>query len=119
MVEMDTTTIGPPDIRGNVQFKSPLPAFTENQYKNLKFNQHYMKHAGTVFVGSEDASNNSLEINLNNLPSKNKRSQTGNFYGVLLHNSSTKNDSVTLNMETTLEIGFMEHPSENRLPYIY
>jgi len=112
-------TAGPPDTQGNVSLKDPLPLFTENTYKNLNFTSHYLKHQGTVYVSSEDGSAGQTTIEFPFLPSKNKRQQTGSFYGVVLHNSSLKNNAETLNIDASLEISFMEIPSDNRLPFIY
>ena len=108
-----------PDRQGETTFKQPLPTLTANQYKNFKFTHHYMKHQGTIFLSSEDGSPAQGEINFSRVPPKVKRMQTGAFWGVVLTNDSIKNDGATLNVDISTEFSFMEHPTDNRLPYIY
>jgi len=92
---------------------------TENTIKNYKFLQHYIKKRGTVFVTNEDGGNGGeVTININRVPPKCRRSQTGMYWGLFFHNNSDKNGSETLNLDATIEESFEEIPSDNRLPYI-
>lgn len=115
------SVVGSPGAtQGEVTWMSPIDATTvlSNTIKNFKFIQHYMHHKGTVTLTPTDGGQPNAEININRLPPKCRRSQTGMFYGILLHNDSNKNDSNTLNSDASVEVSFNETPSDNRLPYI-
>lgn len=90
-----------------------------NTIKNFKFVAHYMKHRGTVFVTNEDGGNGGeVTININKVPAKCRRSQTGMFWGLIFHNDSDKNGSETLILDATINASFEEIPSDNRLPFL-
>lgn len=116
----DTTTTGPADKRGEVGEKAITNTLiVDNTIKNYKFLQHYIKNIGTVFVTNEDGGNGGeVTIDINRIPSKCRRSQTGMAWYVLFHNNSDKNGSETLNLDATIDVSFEEIPSDNRLPYI-
>lgn len=116
----DSTTVGPADLRGGIALKTITNTLiTENTIKNYKFLQHYIKKRGTVFVTNEDGGNGGeVTININRVPPKCRRSQTGMYWGLFFHNNSDKNGSETLNLDATIEESFEEIPSDNRLPYI-
>ena len=118
MITFNTTSANNPDLRGEVDWENVHSTlFTLNNYKNSKFDQHYLRKVGTVYVNSEDANQSEFSFDINQIPSKVKRSQTGMFYSILLHNESEKNGAKTLQIDATAEISFQETPSANRLPY--
>ena len=114
-----TGTAGGVDERGNVNFKAPHITWTENNYKNFKGLQRHIKFLGTMFISSEDGGTPAAEFMIQGLPAKCRRSQTGMFYGLILHYSSTKNNAATANIDASIEINFEEIPANNRLPFLW
>lgn len=119
-VQIDTTTVGPADLRGQVTTKAMTTTLiVENTINNYKFLQHYIKKMGTIFITNEDGGNGGeVTINIDKVPAKCRRSQTGMFWGLFLHNNSDKNGAETLTLDCTVEESFDEIPSDNRLPFI-
>lgn len=117
---MDTTTVGPADLRGLVTFKAHVNTLiVKNTINNKKFLQHYIKHRGTIFVTNEDAGNGGeVTVKINRIPDKCKRSQTGMLWGIFFKNDSQLNGSETLNLDASKNCSFEEVPSENRLPWL-
>ena len=107
----------PGNAQGNVQFKDVLPTWTENIYKNFKGLQRNIHFLGTVFVSSEDGGTPEASFIVSRLPGKCRRSQTGMFYGMMFHYSSTKNTAATASIEASVDISFDEIPSSERVPY--
>lgn len=116
----DSTTVGPADLRGELGAKAITNTLVvKNTIKNYKFLQHYIKPIGTVFVTNEDGGNGGdVTINVNRVPPKCRRSQTGMLWALIFHNDADSNGNETLNLDATLDASFEEIPSENRLPYI-
>lgn len=116
----DSTTVGPADKRGAIARKAITTTLVvENTIKNYKFLQHYMHKRGTLFLTNEDGGNGGeATFTVNRVPPKCRRSQTGMYWGIILHNDADKNGSETLTLDATIEESFEEVPSENRLPYI-
>ncbi len=107
---------------GEVTFKDPIITWTENNYKNYKGIQKHIKFLGTVFVSSEDGGAPAAQFKISGIPGKNRRSQTGMFYGLMLHYSTDKNDSTgqaACTVDCTVDLKFHETPSENRLPFVW
>ena len=105
------------NLEGQVNFKGVKVIWAENTYKNFKGLQRNITHLGTITLSSEDGGHPTAEFMINGLPSKVKRSQTGMFYGLLFHYSSTKNTAATVNVISTAEVKFSETPASNRIPY--
>ena len=103
--------------QGEVGFKVPIITWTENNYKSFKGIQRITKFIGTVFLSSEDGGTPSAEFMISQLPAKCRRSQTGMFFGLMLHYSSTKNSEPTANVDASVDISFDEYPASNRLPF--
>lgn len=116
----DNTTTGPADLRGQISGKAITNTLVaKNTIKNHKFLQHYMQLQGTVFVTNEDGGNGGeVTININRVPPKCKRSQTGMFWCLIFHNDADQNGSETLALDSTIDSSFEEIPTDNRLPYI-
>ncbi len=115
----DSTTTGPPDIRGAITAKAITAAIVlDNIYKSFKFIQRYMKKVGRVYVSASDGGKAEAQLVITDIPAKCRRSQTGMFYGLILHNDSTANNAATLNLDVTVDLSFIEHPTSNRLPFI-
>nr|AGG39821.1 hypothetical protein [Diporeia sp. associated circular virus] len=119
-VTFDNSSVGPPELLGEVDWKIPtVGQVVNNTINNFKFLQHYIKKMGTITFGGVDSGTNTVEIPINHIPEKCRRSQTGMFYGYLFENDSDKNGSVTLNLSYDLDNSFEEAPSQFRLPYLY
>lgn len=119
-ITFDNVTVGPADLRGAIGFKTVTATLiVENIIKNKKFLQHYIQKIGSVTLTSEDGNDPFTKFRVNRVPLKCRRSQTGMFWGLFFVNDSEKNNSDTLNLDTFMELSFNEHPSENRLPYLY
>jgi len=114
-----TTAGGAGDDRGTVVFKTMLSTYvTDNVLKSYKGIQHYMKKVGTITLGSTDSGSETAEIILNQFPDKVRRSQTGMFYGYIIHNNSDANNGNSITMRYSIDNSFTEIPSTNRLPYL-
>lgn len=118
-VSMDTTTTGPPDLRGTVSAKAmSATLILKNNWNNFKGVQHYMEYLGDIQVPPEDGGNGGLiEIQLNGLPPKCRRSNEGMFYAYFFSNDSDQNGAETMQIDSTVDISFMETPSDNRIPF--
>ena len=113
------TTGGVGDNRGFIDYKAMTATLvTDNEWKNYKFIQHYLKKLGTLSIGNADSGKNEVEMTINQIPPQCRRSQTGMFYGILFHNEASKNASATVNVNPFLDLKFLETPTTNRLPYI-
>lgn len=119
LLTFDTTAGSPGNNKGAVLSKTPTSSLlSANTVKNFKFIQHYLKFKGTITISANDANRPTAEININQLPAKVRRSQTGMYYGIVLHNDTIKNDGSTITQTITSDISFEEIPSDHRLPYI-
>lgn len=122
-VQFDTTapTDPPYDLRGRVTTKTPaIGLVSNNAFNNFKIIQHYMKYRGPITLGASDGSPTpQVEININRVPRKNRRSNMGNYWGLIILNDSDKNGAGIFSGEATLTASFDELPSDNRLPYVY
>lgn len=116
----DSTTVGPADLRGAVAFKTMTSTLiVKNTIHNFKFVQHYIKARGTIFVTNEDGGNGGeVTINVNRVPAKCRRSQTGMMWALFFHNDSDANGAETLALDATMDTSFEEIPSDNRLPFL-
>lgn len=117
-VTFDSTLLVP-DNRGLVAYKAMTSTLiSENQIKNFKFLQHYIQEKGTIQLGAAGASDSQVQIDINEVPAKCRRSQTGMFWSLYFHNNSDKNAGATLNLTSTINVGFEEIPADLRLPFI-
>lgn len=89
----------------------------DQDIKNYKFQQHYLKKVGTVTLGNTDTTNVAT-FKVNQIPPKCRRSQTGMLYAYIFANDSVKNGGATINLDYTLETKFSETPTDLRLPFI-
>lgn len=110
-VDFDTSSTN----EGEVDFKSVPITLTTNGYKNYKFVQHYMKYLGRIVIPQGGNAN----ININKIPSKCIRSQTGMFWGLMVHNPSQLNSGNAFQGAVQLSSSFEEIPSDERLPWLY
>ena len=106
------------NVEGQVTWKGIHPADLSIQdWNNLKTQQHYMQHMGTVTIGNAD-NENTVELELNRIPPKVRRSQTGMFWGLLFLYDFTKNSAAVADLDFNQTVKFDEHPSDQRLPYL-
>ena len=113
-VEFDELTA---NREGEVRFKSTHVTWTDNVFKNFKGLQRNIKFLGTLFVSSEDGGSPEASFIIRGIPAKVRRSQTGMFYGLMFHYSSTKNSAATQTLDSSMDVNFAELPASNRLPY--
>lgn len=113
------TTGGTPNAAGQVDWATLTSgAMNENTILNSKFLQHFYQKLGDITLGQEGTGKETVEININGIPSKCKRSQTGMFFGYIFANDSDKNEGRTLALDYSFLNHFIEIPSENRLPWL-
>ena len=105
------------DVQGQVGFKSTHVIWTENTYKNFKGLQRHISLLGTVALTSEDGGAPHAEFTIRGLPPKCRRSQTGMFYGLMYHYSSTKNTTAVADIQISVDTKFNEIPADNRIPF--
>lgn len=116
----DTTVpLNPPyDKRGEIGIAIPaVGVLSANDWSNFKFQQHYLKLKGSVTIGNTDGTN-TAEFIIDRVPPKVRRSQTGMMWCHIFVYDTLKNVAANANLEYSEEVTFMEHPSEQRLPYI-
>ncbi len=113
-------TTGESDKRGTVYGKTIAPKYmSKNQIKSYKYIQRYVKHRGLAWLPTEDGGNGGkVVIQINRVPPKCVRSQTGMFWALFFVNDSGQNGSQTLNLDAQADISFNEIPSAERLPYL-
>lgn len=92
---------------------------TDNIYRSFKLIQKYMRKIGQITLGNVDSTNEIAEIVFNEIPEKCRRSQTGMFWGIVVHNPTEINAGKTTSLIATLDINFTEHPADSRMPYLY
>lgn len=110
--------VGPPDLRGEVDAKAPVATIINmDKYKSVKFQQHYLKHLGSVYLTPSDGGKPNVEISVPMIPPKCRRSQTGMLYSLIVFNDNIKNNAATIALDSSIEVSFMETPSDNRIPY--
>ena len=115
----DSTTVGPPDVRGVVAPKTVNSTrLAKANYNNLKTTQKYMEYLGDVVLGTEDTDSGQVEITIDGVPPKCVRSQTGMYYAYFLVNDGIKNGGESITFDSSLEVSFEEIPSDNRLPFV-
>jgi hypothetical protein len=114
LVSFDGSTSSTNHEAGEVSYVTPNVTLSANNVKNNVFTQKYMRHAGRIKVPWGD----SITLNFNNVPPKCRRSNSGMFWGIVLHNDSVIN-SDAFQVGITQETSFEEIPSETRLPFIY
>lgn len=90
----------------------------ENSLNNSRFLQHYYQKMGEITLGQEGSGKETVEININGVPPKCKRSQTGMYYGYLFYADSDKNEGRTLSLDYSFRNHFIEIPANNRLPWL-
>lgn len=118
-VTFDSTTVGPADLRGRITLKTATTTLIQdNAINNSKFIQHYIRKVGTIFIASEEANGSEVTINLNRVPPKCRRSQTGMFWGLFFVNPSVKNGGESLTLSASIDESFDEIPTDNRLPFL-
>ncbi len=110
-VDFDTSATD----EGEVDFKSTPISLTDNTQKNSKFSQHYMRKIARVQVEPGKA----VTLNINRIPAKCRRANSGMFWGLIIHNENNINDSNQFDGTVWYETCFLEIPSEHRLPWIY
>lgn len=118
-ITYDNSTVSPADLRGEINWKTPTATLvTKNNYNSYKTVQHFMKYIGQIQLSATDGGKNQVTIPLPNLPRKCRRSNSGMFYGLILHNDSNINEGASLDVVSNVDIKFLETPSENRIPYV-
>lgn len=90
----------------------------ENNQKNSKFAQHYIRPIGTITLGNTDNASSTAVMNVNVIPPKCRRSNAGMMFAYVFVNDPDKNNSGTVNLEYSFENNFDEIPSSNRLPWL-
>ncbi len=100
---------------GEVNFVSTHPTFTSNTVKNSKFLQRYIQLIGRV----EIPVGQTVKLNINRIPPKVRRANSGMFWGLIIHNDSITNDANGFGGAISTETSFKELPSDNRLPFLY
>ncbi len=111
----DNTT---PSNAGEVSFKAVTDSLvTDVQYKAFKGVQHYMRKLGSVYLTSEDSSQNYHDLILTGLPAKCRRSNLGMLYAIVIQNDAIKNDNASAQVTITTDTSYVETPSEERLPW--
>lgn len=119
-ITFDSTTVGPPDVRGEIAYKTPTATLiTSNLNKSNKFLQRYIKQVGQIFMPSRESMESSVDLKISRIPAKCRRSQNGMNYTIYLHNDSVVNKSAAMQVDSSVENSFDEVPSDLRLPYIY
>jgi len=105
---------------GEIIMKTPTTSIISvNDIASFKFQQHYLKKVGTITVGGADNANSTAVLNINSIPPKCRRSQTGMYYGLIFHLPSEKNlNLVAADFQYSITISFDEIPSTDRLPYV-
>lgn len=115
----DSTTVGPPDLRGQVDEKAvSATLITDGNFKNYKTVQRYMRKIGTIYLSPSDGNQSQHEVLVNRVPPKCRRSQNGMYWGLFFHNDTTKNNAATFAGVASAEISFDEVPSDNRIQWI-
>ncbi len=105
--------------RGNIDFSTPSGTnLLPNSINNYKGVQRLYHHLGSVELTQETGSSPNAEININHIPEKCRRSQTGMYYGIIISNSSAKNNALSLPYDSSLDVSFDEIPSAQRLPFL-
>ncbi len=110
-VDFDTSS----DDEGEVDFKAIPITLTANAQKNSKFAQHYMQLVARLMIPAGQQQT----ININRIPPKCRRSNSGMFWGLCLHNDSILNNNETIPITVAQETSFNEIPADNRLPWLY
>lgn len=119
-VTFDSTTTVPADIRGEVASKTPTTTLiADNTIKNFTFIQHYMKKKGTVYLeGSLDNPASQVNITIDYIPPKVRRSNMGMYWALYFQNDANKNNSQAITVDASAEISFDEIPSDLKIPYL-
>lgn len=114
-VEFDSaTTSSPGDNRGAVIFKAAHITLARNTVVGRKFTQRFMKLKNRITVPADGF----VTLNVQGIPPKCRRSQTGMFWGLVFHNSSVITDSVSGTVKITGEHSFEEVPGNYLPPYL-
>lgn len=100
---------------GEVEFLTTQPTLSRNNVMNNKFTQQYLRHAGRVWVPQGETA----VLPFSMAPPKCRRSNSGMFWGIVLHNDAVINQNTNLALQVSQEISFDEVPSDERLPFIY
>lgn len=111
LVNMTTSGNG----AGEVAWENPNRTLTANAVKNSKFTQHYMQLLGRVTVEA----GGSTTLNINRVPPKCRRANSGMFWGLVFHNESNLNSGDGVNWTISTETSFEEIPSDERPPFVY
>jgi hypothetical protein len=114
------TAAGPPDTRGQVTIDGAKAAtgFRLADFKSYRFLQQYLKYKGTILIGPVADSTTNVELNINSLPPKCRRANSGMFYGLLFHNNPDKNNNQSMAVRNTNEVSFEAIPSDRRMPFL-
>lgn len=106
------------NLEGEVDLKAMVTSLVAtNQIKNFKFLQHYIQYRGQIDFEAIGG-NTSVQIDINRVPPKCARSQTGMYWGLFFKNNPSKNASQSINITAAKEFSFDEIPSDRRLPFI-
>lgn len=100
---------------GEVDWDPAHPLTTNNQFNNSTFLQRYYRHKGQISIEA----GGQAELNINYLPPKVRRSNSGMFWGILLLNDSIANAGESIVCNVMEETSFEEIPSSERNPPLY
>ncbi len=104
---------------GIITEKTPdVSLINDQNYRDFKGVQHYMKKLGTITIGESAAGDGGLaQLNFKGVPAKCRRMQTGVYYGINIHNNSITNGGRPALLDVSTQINFKELPASNRLPF--
>lgn len=100
---------------GEVPVNNTHPTLTINLIKNSRFLQRYLRHVGQIVM----APGEEVELLLNRVPPKCRRSNFGMFWAHLFLNDSTLNAGEAIAITANEETSFEEIPSDERQGWLY
>lgn len=115
LTDFDGSTVPSNHDAGEVDWVSPNVTLSANAVKNNKFTQRFMRLIGRIQVPQGQT----VSLNINRVPPKARRSNSGMFWGIALHNESSLNNANSIGVNVAQEVSFEEVPSEIRLPFVY
>jgi len=119
-VVMDTTTVAPADVRGQVTQKAMVASQVDaDNHDNFKFVQKYLKYKGSLTLTGLGGDASIVELIADRVPPQCRRSQTGMHWALWFKNDGKKNNGLGITLgSATNEVSFEEFPSDRRLPFI-
>lgn len=105
--------------QGEVNWATPSGTnLTPNSIHNYKGVQRIYKHLGSIELSQETGKNPIVELNINSIPEKCRRSNLGMYFGIILVNSSAKNGAAGMAYDAAMDVSFDEIPAAERLPWL-